>query len=379
MANFVVSVEKVQTTFTVGGVNTVNLSKSQDETQCVPFYTMRFTADQTNNRTAQFCRLVMIDNGGTPAVQVHWTPSGATIGDITVDIFVVEYGSNVTVQSGTTAVTGTSATQAITAVTLANAFIVTTQDWNDGASSSADWEDSFMQASFNSTIEIAFERRAGGHPDWDVTWYVVESDGTDFTTEYVEFSWSGTDQGPTTAGTITAVTLAKAFLICTYECDEIDDDMDNAIVNMALTATTTLTWYRNHGGSPTQTGTIGVWVVKTSGTEFSVERFAKDVNGATTNTQAITAIDQAKAILISNQNVAGGCWPINSYTATNVIDNLQHSLIFTSTTEVTLQRFFTDTLDGTNNNVRFEVVEFELIVAGAASLTMAPYQAHNMR
>ena len=359
MANFVVSVEKIQTTFTAAGTNTVNLSKSQAEAKCVPFYTMRFTATGNDNRSQNAVKITMIDNGGTPAAQVEWNPVGNPAGDITVDIFVVEFGANVTVQSATLSLTGASAAATITSVTQANSFITFTQQASGGGD---DWEDSLCQARFNSDTEIQFERPGLGNPDWDIRWYVVTSDGTDFTTEYIEDSWTTTEVGPTNL-TITSVTQTKAFLICTQETDENDDDMLNAATNQAITADTTLTWYRNHAATPHEAGTLGTWVVKTTGTEFSVQRFATDVDAATSTTQAITAIDQTKAIIVANQNMAYSSWPITSSIGGNDIEKWQHSLVFSSDSEVTLQRRLETAIDGSNNNIRFEVVEFELEAA----------------
>ncbi len=293
-------------------------------------------------------------------------PKAATT--IIIDIFIVEFHTNVTIQTGVTSITGTSATATITAVTLANSFIVHSQEAHVGNTDS--FNRACIQASFNSTTQIALERRDGGNPDWDVSWFVVESDDDDFATEYIEDSWDTAETGPT-AITITAVTLANAFIVCTYEKDENDDDMLDSICNMALTTTTALTWYRNSGTTPGGTGTIGVWVVTAAGTEFNVERFSTDVGAAATSTtQAITEIDQAKAILVSSQNSGFCTWPINSATDGNDVEDWQHTLAFSSNTEVTLQRRANATIDGSNNDIRFEVVEFELVPPGPIGGTL---------
>ncbi len=371
MANFVVSVEKIQVTLTAAGSTTNNLSKSQDEAKCVPFYTHKFTVDTSDFRDNNSVRLTMVDNSGTPAVQTDWEPDGTT-GTIVLEIFVVEFGSNVTIQTGLVNLTSFSAVDTITAVTLANSFIHFTMDAVDNANEGDDWNEACVQASFNSTTEVAFERRGSqANPDWDIRYYVVESDGTDFTTEYVEFSWDADEQGPVTAGTITAVTLAKAFLICTYESSESSDDALQALVNFALTTTTALTFYRNHGSTPNDTGTTGIWVVKTSGTEFSVERVAADVDDGSSIsfTETITEIDQAKAIILHSQGEQAAAMPISSETSGSTISNIIHSLVFTSDTEVTLARLSGTSVSGSNNIVRFEVVEFELEVAAAATVS----------
>ena len=109
MANFVVSVEKIQVTLTEAGGTTRNLTKSQDEAKCVPFYTAKFTSGSSDIRHNNAVSLTMVDNSGTPAVQVDWFPL-TTTGTIVLEIFVVEFGSNVTIQTGLVNLTDTGST-----------------------------------------------------------------------------------------------------------------------------------------------------------------------------------------------------------------------------------------------------------------------------
>lgn len=364
MAAFVKSVESVQTTFTASGTNTVNLSKSQDETQCWPIHTLRFTADHANGPVSGCAvRCVMIDNAGTPAVEVHWTPgTQSPVGQILVEIYVVEFGSNITVQSGTVSLTGTSVTDTITSVTQGNSFIAFSQDATT-ANDAQNWNDFFVQARFNSNTEVQFERRASGLPDFDITYYVIESDGTDFTTQYIEDTMGSSEQGPTNI-TISSVDISKSFIVGTYESAEPQAHLRHADANLALTSSTALTEYRNHGVTVDQEITFGVWVVECPGSEFSVQRFATNVNGQLTTTQAITTIDQDKSVIISSQNIGSGCWPITSATGGTTVTDYMHTLVFSADNEVTLQRRNNTTIFGSNTNIRYEVVEFELESAG---------------
>lgn len=380
MAAFVKSVEIFTTTFTAASsllTNTVNLTKSQDETKCVPFYVMRFTSEATSDdaKTKFGVSIEMIDNSGTPAARVRWRGVGAS-GNVTVEVTIVEFGANVTIQQNSTAVslTGTSVTDSITAVAdVDNAFIVFTQ--HGAASDNADDFDDFcIQARFNSTIEIQFERRASGAPDWEIYWYVVESDGTDFLTEYVDDDFGATEAGPTAITLTNSVTLANAFIVCTYESGHPTDDMEEGSCNMALTGTTTLTWYRDHGDVLADgAGTIGVWVVRASATEFDVQRFATDVDGQLTTSQSITEIDEARTIVLPSQHVGfGSAWMINSSAGSTRTDNYRTDAIITSTTNVDLVRLADTSVIGNNNNYRFEVIEFELESAAAALVPMLP-------
>ena len=153
MAAFVKSVEEVSTTFNPSGTgavtNTINLTKSQDETQCAAFYTLRHTnTAQADYRAANPVGVEFFDNAGTPAIRVHWNTGGdLSPGDCEVWVYVVEFGSNVTVQQGTVSLTGTTGTDTITSVTQGNAFIAFTQAAT-GAVTADDFNDMMVQARF---------------------------------------------------------------------------------------------------------------------------------------------------------------------------------------------------------------------------------------
>ncbi|MGI9490494.1 MAG: hypothetical protein ACR2RF_32295 [Geminicoccaceae bacterium] len=359
MAAFVKSVERFSTTFTASSLlvtKTINLTKGQDETQCVPFYTAHFTQSATDSRITHNVAIDMIDNAGTPAAAVKRQTTASSGGTLVVEVMVVEFESAVTVQKGQTSLTGLNATATITSVTQGNAFIAITQ--HAQSTGSDDWNDALIQAKFNSNTQIQFDRRAAGLPDWEVYWYVVESNGTDFQTEYVTFDITAN----ATTGTATlsnSVTLANAFLVCTYESSETSDDMRDAIFNFALTASTTLTYYRNHGSTPSATATVGIWVVRSDSAGVNVQRFATDVGSASlTHNQTITSVDLDLTAIISSQNVGFGAWPPNSSTAGGDNDGYQQSIALTTATNVLLTRYVTGS-SGSNNNVRYEVVEFQ--------------------
>ncbi len=372
MANFVKSVERITTSFTADGTTTVDLGKGQDETQCVPFITCRNTGTGVNDSFGnRGVRAIAVDNSGTAAIQFDFNADG-TVNTVTVECFVVEYGSNVTIQTGGFDLTDTGSTgvATITAVVLANSFITFTQEASAGTSD--DFGDSYIQAGFNSTTQIQLERRIGGGPDWNIRWYVIESDGTDFTTEYIEHDWTSDETAPTAA--ITSVTTTKAFLVCSYEASEPSDDPSDAHYNHVITSATVLT---SHGeaGNTIPACTSGIWVVKTTGTEFSVQRFDTLVSTSASTTETITEIDQDKAIILgsSNLGILQGL-PQLGGTAGEGNDLHNQTLIFSSDTQVTCQRASADDPTGTNNT-RYEVVEFELeaAAAGVLNLVMAPY------
>ena len=369
MAAFVKSVEEVTTTFNPSDIGehqqTVNLSKSQAIGKCLAFPTFRFTNDnQADMRNANAVGCEFIDNAGTPAVRIHWNVgTDSTPGDIEVYVQVVEMGAAVTVQQGSVSLTGTSITDTISAVTQGNAFIAFTQA-GIGISQSDDWNDTLIQARFVNDTTISFERRAGGAPDWTIYYYVIESNGTDFNTEYVEYTFANSETGPTDLTLSNSITLANAFVITTGEVAHGSDDLKQSIWNVHLTGPATLTWCRDHGSTTTNGGTIGVWVVRASSSEFSVQRFETNADGQTTTNQTITAVDLSRAVPINSQNVACCGWAPENATNGADVNRHQHSMRLTSTTNIQHQRLQDTALAGTNNMLRYEIVEFELEAGG---------------
>ena len=362
------STENFQTTFNPSGTglhtNTVNLTKGQDETNCAAFVTLRHTnAAQNDTRISNAVGVEFFDNAGTPACRVHWNSGTDTSpGDLLVDVFVLEGGADLTIEQDTISLTSTSATATVSAVTLTKACVAHTQA-GTGTSSGDDFNDFMLQMRFNSTTQIQVERRASGSPDWTVYAYTMSSSVWD--TEYVEWSSFSADQGPINNTLSNSVTLANAFIIATYETQESSDDMRDGVWNHALTGTTTLTSYRNHGSVPAADATIGVWVVRATSSEFTVQRFATDVDGQLTTNQTITAVDLDKAIIIDSGNVGSHGWPINSNTTGSNVHDYQSTIVLTSTTNAQIQRQSDTAISGNNNNIRYEIVEWELEAAGA--------------
>jgi len=372
MAAVVKSREAVTASFTsTTGLQTqtVNLTKSQDETQCSPMgVTLRFTSVASDSRANQGVAVELIDNAGTPAVRFSRRGNG-TYGAITVECEIVEWGSNVTVQQvGFTSLSGTSATATITSITTTRSFIIPTARASADAGGD-DFNDMFIRASFNSGTQIQFDRGAAGTPDWDVYAYVITSDNGDFETEYANYS--GTSTATSATHTLSnTVTLDNAFIITTYQSGHTTDDLGDAIVSTYLSSTTQLTTVRDHGASVDGTFEMGVWVVRGSASEFATQRFALDCGSALINNQTITAVDDDKAVVINSHDMAFGVWAVDSTGTGSNVEQRQSALWRTSTTNVRAQRREDASLNGSNNFIRFEVVEFELESAGPAPQTI---------
>lgn len=367
MAALVKSIENFTTTFNPSGSglsnNVVNLTQGQDETNCFAFATLRHTNASTNdNRSANAVGVEFFDNSGTPAARVYWNVgSDTTPGDLLADVFVVEAGANLTVEQDTISLTGTSATATISTVTQTKACIVHTKA-AIGTATSDDFNDLMLQMRFNSDTQIQCERRAAGAPDWTVYAYTLSSDEWD--TEYAEINLSTSSDTTVTHTLSNSVTLANSFLVCTYETAESSDDLRDAGWNAALTSTTQITCYRDSGGSPSAFATFGIWAVRASSAELATQRFATECDGQLTTNQTITTVDTDKAVIIDSGNVGGHGFPTTSTISGDNAMDRQHTIRLTSTTNVQLQRQADVTIDGSPNNVRYEVVEFELETGG---------------
>jgi len=373
MAAFVKSVERIS--LSVAGNSgtlttaSVALTKGQDVAKCaVVGVTARMTASSFDSRANNLHAVRVFDNAGTPTAEVSKWASNVNAPAV-VEAAIVEFTSGVTVQSGSVNLTGTSVTANITTVDTDNAVIFFNS--RNTGSSGDDFNDMFIRSDFASASQIRFTRIASGVPDHLIYWWVVESDGTDFQVEYIQASAAASAQGPTNLTLSNPVTLGSSFIVPSYQSSESADDLRDAIFNMALTGTSTLTWYRNHGSTPVAAATLSAFVVRSNSAGCAVQRFATDVDGQLTTNQTITAVDLDEAAILSGHHVGVGDWPIDSSTdGQDTIDH-QSAIKPTSTTNVQIQRFADTTIPGSNNNVRYEVVEFKIAGVGPPAQSVA--------
>lgn len=360
MSAFVKSVEWVSTTFdTTSGAtsNDISLTKGQDETMCVPFYTAYTTGSGTDFRENDFFGIEMVDVTGTPTVRVHRNAT-ATVSTKTVSVFVVEFDTNCTVTQGTAALTGTTASASLgMTISATNAWCIATQVRSSG--SSDDFNDTMVATFFNTTTTIDFQRGAAGTPDWTMYWYAVRSDDGSFVNETKTGSWTSGQTGPTNHTLSNSLTVANSFIIPSYYTSETADDLRDAICNFALTGTTTLTWYRNNNGSPAATGAFNCFCVRATSTELTSQRFALDLAASTTNDQTITEVDTSRSIVM-NSGYNGGAWSTDADTVGSNIEDRQNALFFQSVTTVRAQQQQAEASAGADSRLRFEVIEFEL-------------------
>ena len=360
MTAFVKSVEYLEITLTGAGPTSANLTKGQTIADCVPFFAVNLT-DTVNDFPNRRYVDVFFEAG--PKVTAQRDNSTGTV---IVGVFVVEFDTsgNISVEQGTwdllTSETGT--TEAITSVTTTKAFCVIS--YRHG-SVTDDFNEAQVAVSFNSGIELAFDRVTATGA---VTgrYYVVSTSGTDFSVQHVSIALASASSLDTSV--ISAVTLNRAFVYSTFSVAEEGDDIREGGIIVDISTTTTVRArraYNSFGSAPATVilaaATIETQVVSAGGTEFLVERNECDWGDALTQTVNITAIDQDEAII-----VAGGYMGVMSSgeNAGAQVDGNYATLKFNTDSQIIGTRATNTNPDGTT---MFEVVAFELAGAHSAA------------
>ena len=158
------------------------------------------------------------------------------------DWFVVE-STDFTTQAGSLAVTGTTADQTITAVTLAQTFPIMSQS----TAGNANADDFLLRGHFTSITVLRYERAVSDGPDQEIRWQVVDvGDGT--SVQSGTFAFADTD-GQESA-TVTAVTnghpVASGYGSYCGESAYTGDTQSSSAVTLDLTTSTNLQADRNN-------------------------------------------------------------------------------------------------------------------------------------
>lgn len=356
----ILSVEVATGSITASGDSTVTvaLTKGQDETNCVPFWSVQSTnaTDQFANRLAE----VFFDNSGGPRVNFRRASTSGTQGTLQITCYVVEFDpTKVNVEQGTWAITATNltSTTTIASVTQTSAFVVS--NWTVTSGTSDDFDEMNAATRFTSDTQLT-HTRSGTAGALTGRYYVVECIGTEFSTQFLTPSL--TASATSTTVSMTAVVLAKTFLYGQLVFDEPGDDMRDAASRFDKQDTTTLRLRRDHGGAAASIVDGEIWAIEGAGTEFDVQEFNVDVTAAPPTSQTVTAIDQTLTAIILNASVGAANSQRDQGGGGNNDDHMQE-LDFTSDTNVEIDRR-SDT--GQGMAVSFSTVELELSVADVA-------------
>lgn len=352
-----VSVSIVGTTEPV----TVNLSKGQDETKCVPlFFTCRNTGttieDQHHDRMAQ---VEIIDNAGTAALKL--SASARVTSETTIwQIYVVEFDAAINVQQIavsdwlTDDVTNLVTITSVGALTEAFA-LYSYQFTSPPAPSDDDMRQIHVQTKFNSVTEIELERNGAANLGViNGTLYVVDCDDNEFTVEHVLINVGGNPEEAT--GTIASTVLADTFLVYSYDTAEPDDDMLNGIWVADLQNTTTVRVRRTNAGAAAFNSGHRIAVVECQDSQWDVQRNDALTLATATVTDTITGIDQLRSV-INNLSCQGAPYSVgrNNSTLGTDIDDIRAAVDFSSDT---LVRYRMRVATVTNSIVSYEVIQF---------------------
>lgn len=360
------SMEKIQVTLdaTLEPVTT-NLSKSQDETQCVPWITSRAAGTLTDQHQDRMIHVEMIDNAGTPAVRCT-AGARADNDDSIIEIFVVEFDSSIRVQQRSLNVTGTSA--AISDLTsvgaIDDAFAIYSCEFTSPPTSDDDFNDSSARVVMTDTTTVTVSRNASGGT-LTGTIYVVDCDSNEWFVHHHSESFSSettTIRVATIDGSPTVV-LVDCFTLHSYETDEATDDMKDAMWSAHLDSTTQLEFERNQGSaSNSQSSTHTVQIVECANNEWDVQRnTAFATSGANVKTDiSITAVDRTRSVAHHCSGCAGDAFraATNNSSAGNSNDDEMQSCILSADDNLQFER--NSTAFGASR-IYWEVIQFEAL------------------
>ncbi len=167
-------------------------------------------------------------------------------------------------------------------------------------------------------------------------------------------------------GSVVSTVLADTFLIHTFETSESPDDMRDYAWQADLEDTTTVRIRRTNAGSASSTtSTHSIQVVECQDSEWDVQREAALTLAAAVQTDSITAIDQARSIIIPQHNMSNVNAGRNNSTNGSETEETIYGAEFSADDEVTFTRR-TNVIS--NSIVSYEVVQFVLPSAGGGRI-----------
>jgi hypothetical protein len=350
---------------------TTNLTKGQDETQCVPFYSVRSDGALGDAARERDIKVEFIDNAGTPAVKC--SHDLATDSNQVAQIFVIEFDSSITVEqrevTGLTDTT-TSYNQTVNDVTTqSTAFFFFSQMCDVNAADIDVFANSMVKTSWNgaSTTSINLSRSAGDGGLNGIL-YIVKCSSGEFTVEHLsDLAMGNTDetQNKTCASTV----MADTFLLCSYSVNDPQDDMRDACWQANLTSTTNVRVKRG-SDSPTGSGgagTASIQVIECQDSEWDVQRAAMTLSDSSaTNTDTITSIDQTKSFVQMLHNMGNISCGRNDSASGDQIENTICAIDFSANDTVRVRK---KGIVIVNDVIEYEVIQF----AELTSVTGSPY------
>ena len=308
-----------------------------------------------DNTSPVLCSTTEIDVEITSTALLTISRAGNPATEIIATVYVVEFGSDTTVQSGTFGIASgaISNSQAINSVTLAQSFVVFYRKSTEDTTPTYDSRPSprLVAGYFSNQTQLTFERyestyggTINGH------WYVVSSN----TLSVIHgLRTVQTGSGDTFDETISSIDTTKTFLISSYK---IDAPVYNgvSVFRSYIVDATTLRFYR-YLTSQDNYAEFRYQVITSS--DISVQRGTKlsaqsPSSGYFTFTESITSIALIRAICKTSEGRSGHTTN-QEYTA-HTLTSRFYMIHFSAANELT----FTTCRTAYGTNTSWEVIEF---------------------
>lgn len=240
-AAWVKSVEYVEITLAdTVTTSSTNLTKSQNTASCVPFASEM--AAGTDDQYERSFTDLFFQTGPTRVTAQR----DEGVGTVTLGVFVVEFDpAYVNVQPGTFAIgnASTASTSPINPVTLTKAALV----FYHRQSSFLFYSDLTVAGWFSAANQLSWQR-SSGNASINGHYYVFEAKNSEFSVQAVSFGIA--DAVSSNSAPITAVDLAKTFVIASHRAESGNNDNDDSQIGVFLSNATTLTAQRQWQSAP---------------------------------------------------------------------------------------------------------------------------------
>ena len=236
-ATIVRSIQSGTTTLTATGTTTVNINSV---TMANAFLVFGVQANSVNERTYGVAGNI------ATATTITFTRAGAD-SNVTIQWYVIEFSSGVTVQRGSTTIASGARTTnvALTAVNLTNSFPIISTSRN-ATTNSLNVSDE-VQATLTSTTNLALTTGANVSSTVTVQWQVISYTGASVQTGTATLAGgtAGTEALSTTVTLGTSITPSNSWLLYTFqEAASAELDASGVTARGQITDSSTLTFDR---------------------------------------------------------------------------------------------------------------------------------------
>jgi outer membrane protein assembly factor BamB len=231
----------------------------------------------------------------TSPTNIQFNRAG-TATTVTIRWYVAEFGSSVSVQRGSTAVTANPMNVTISPVDLSKTFVLAS--WLKPGAAYGD--DDYLRARLTSTTNLELDPSGGSLDGW-ADWQVITM--ANATVQSGDVSFAAGDASKVVA--VTAVDTTRTFLTTTWE--GFADGIGVNFIRGRITSPTQLTFDRGVTGSPVDL----TWFLVTLNDGSTVQSGnASFASGATTSTVTLSsAVDLAASVAFLSGNQRGGSTP----------------------------------------------------------------------